>query len=50
MIFKVGTGTERIQGSYISPEEIDRLTSYVESNAASCTPYYLPAPDLDQES
>lgn len=50
MIFKVGTETERIQGSYISPEEIDRLTSYVESNAASCTPYYLPAPDLDQEA
>lgn len=50
MIFKVGIETERIQGSYISPEEIDRLTSYVESNAASCTPYYLPAPDLDQEA
>ncbi len=50
MIFEVGIETERIQGSYISPEEIDRLTSYVESNAASCTPYYLPAPDLDQES
>lgn len=46
MIFKVGIETERIQGSYISPEEIDRLTSYVESNAASCTPYYLPEPAL----
>lgn len=50
MIFKVGTETERIQGSYISPEEINHLTSYVESNAASCTPYYLPAPDPDQEA
>lgn len=50
MIFKVGIETERIQGSYISPEEIDRLTIYVESQSCKETPYTLPAPDLDQES
>ena len=49
MIFKIGTETVRIQGSYISPEEINRLTSYVESNAVSCTPFYLPEPDSEPE-
>lgn len=39
MIFKVGTEIERIQGSYISPEEINRLTSYVESRPDSGSPY-----------
>ena len=47
MIFKVGAETERLEGSYISPDETDRLTSYVESHAASDTPYYLP--DTDSE-
>lgn len=45
MIFKVGTETERIQGSYISPEEINRLTTYVESQSCKKTPYTLPEPD-----
>ena len=39
MIFKVGTETERIQGSYISHEGINRLTSYVELCPDSGSPY-----------
>lgn len=50
MIFKVGTETERIQGSYISPEEINRLTIYVESQSCKETPYTLPEPDLASEA
>lgn len=46
MIFKVGIETERIQGAYISPEEIDRLTIYVESQSCKETPYTLPEPAL----
>lgn len=45
MIFKIDTETERIQGSYISPEEINRLTTYVESQSCKKTPYTLPEPD-----
>ena len=44
MIFKIDTETERIQGSYISPEEINRLTTYVESQSCKKTPYTLPEP------
>lgn len=46
MIFKIGTETERIQGAYISPEEINRLTAYVESQSCKKTPDTLPEPDL----
>ena len=45
MIMKVGAETERIQGSYISPEEINRLTTYVESQSSKKTPYTHPEPD-----
>ena len=45
MIFKIDTETERIQGSYISPEEINRLTTYVESQSCKKTPYTLQEPD-----
>ena len=31
MIFQTGGEETRLQGAYIRPEEIDRLTSYVES-------------------
>lgn len=46
MIFNVGAESERLQGTYISPDEILRLTSYVESHSVSGAPYYLPEPDL----
>lgn len=39
MIFKIDTETERIQGSYISHEGINRLTSYVELCPDSGSPY-----------
>jgi len=42
MIFQVGGEYTRLQGAYISPEEIDRLTSYVESCPDSGSPYCLP--------
>mgnify|MGYP002521948152 FL=1 len=35
MIFQTGGEDTRLQGAYISPEEIDRLTSYVESHTVS---------------
>ena len=47
MIFNVGAECERLQGTYISPDEILRLTAYVESHSVSCPPYYLPEPDLE---
>lgn len=42
MIFQVGGEETRLQGAYVSPEEIDRLTSYVESCPAPGSPYCLP--------
>ena len=41
MILQTGVETTRLQGAYISSEEIDRLTSYVGSHAVSGAPYYL---------
>ena len=41
MILQTGGETIRLQGAYISSEEIDRLTSYVGSHAVSGAPYYL---------
>ena len=35
MIFQTGGEETRLQGAYIRPEEIDRLTSYVESHTVS---------------
>ena len=42
MIFQIGGEETRLQGACISPEEIDRLTSYVESSPDSGSPYCLP--------
>lgn len=49
MIFQTGVEAIRLQGACISPEEIDRLTSYVESHSASDIPYYLPDQDSEHE-
>lgn len=42
MILQAGEESGRLQGSYISPEETDRLISYVESCPAPGAPYCLP--------
>ncbi len=49
MIFQIDGKVTRLQGAYISPDETDRLISCFESDTASCTPCYLPGPDLDPE-
>ncbi len=46
MILQTGVETIRLHGAYISLDEIDRLTSYVESHTVSRSPYYLPELDL----
>lgn len=45
MILQTGGEAVRLQGAYISPEEINRLTTYVESQSCKKTPYTLPEPD-----
>lgn len=42
MILQTGGEAVRLQGAYINPEEIARLTSYVESCPDSGSPYCLP--------
>lgn len=45
MILQTGGEAVRLQGAYINPEEINRLTTYVESQSCKKTPYTLPEPD-----
>jgi len=47
MILQTGVETIRLQGAYISLDEINRLISYMESHTVSCSPYYIPEPDLE---
>ena len=48
MLFYAGVEMERIQCAYVSTDEIDRLTKFIESQngykACYTTPYYLPEP------
>ena len=55
MLFYAGVETERIQCAYVSTDEIDKITKFIESQngykACYTTPYYLPEPpSTDGES
>lgn len=46
MLLQQGADTERIQGGFISDEEIIRLTTFIAGQRGDNCPYYLPSPDL----